>query len=325
MEKISIIVPVYNVQKYLDKCIESILVQTYSHLEIILIDDGSTDESGRICDYYGGIDNRIIVIHKENGGLSSARNAGLDVATGDYIGFVDSDDFIEPSMYEKMFLLLKKEECDVVECGINLCTDTDVYRFKQEKDYTMSGVEALKQHLKLDKRLLIPRTSVWSKLYKRSCWHKKRFPVGQVHEDYLLTCIIFYEAGKVGILMEGLYNHLTTNMESIVNSKFGKKDLYKQTQMKYRIDYLSDKNDSELLSLAKSAYYNNIIATIWKCNSNSMEETNLYIEIVKANIKEILHLQIPLKKKMELLLISYFSNGYFFVRGLYNSKMSKRL
>lgn len=105
---ISVIVPVYNVEKYLHKCINSILNQTYKNLEIILIDDGSTDNSGKICDEYALKDNRIKVIHKENGGLSSARNAGLDICSGDYIGFVDSDDYIAEDMYEYLYVNLKK-------------------------------------------------------------------------------------------------------------------------------------------------------------------------------------------------------------------------
>ena len=105
---ISIIVPIYNVELYLEKCIESIINQTYKDIEVILINDGSTDKSGIICDKYAKIDDRIIVLHKENGGVSSARNKGLDIAKGDYIAFVDPDDYIEPNMYEEMFWDYKK-------------------------------------------------------------------------------------------------------------------------------------------------------------------------------------------------------------------------
>lgn len=101
-ELISIVIPVYNVEKYIDKCLETIVKQTYQHLEIILVDDGSTDLSGEKCDLWKKKDSRIIVIHKENGGLSSARNAGINIATGDYISFIDSDDFIDLTMIEKL-------------------------------------------------------------------------------------------------------------------------------------------------------------------------------------------------------------------------------
>ena len=120
---ISVIVPIYNVERYINKCIDSIIHQSYKNLEIILVDDGSPDKCGEIIDEYSRIDKRIHVIHKSNGGLSSARNAGLDIASGDFIGFVDSDDWIEPTMYEEMLSFMEKEQLDLVECGINLVTN----------------------------------------------------------------------------------------------------------------------------------------------------------------------------------------------------------
>ena len=123
MPKISVIVPVYNVEKYLRKCIESILNQTFREFELILVDDGSTDSSGKICDEYALKDSRIKVIHKENGGASSARNAGLDVAKGEYIGFVDSDDWIEMDMYGELYRLIKENNTDISVCGINNIKD----------------------------------------------------------------------------------------------------------------------------------------------------------------------------------------------------------
>ena len=115
MELISVIVPVYNVEAYVAKCIESIQNQSYQHLEIILVDDGSTDDSGDICDQYAAYDDRIKVIHQENGGLSAARNTGIEAANGDYIGFVDSDDYIGLTVYEDMLHLLKENNLDIIE------------------------------------------------------------------------------------------------------------------------------------------------------------------------------------------------------------------
>ena len=123
MKKISVIVPVYNVERYLKRCIESIINQTYKDLEIILVDDGSTDSSGNICDEYKKIDKRISVIHKKNGGLSDARNEGLKVVTGTYIAFVDSDDFLDLDMYEYMQKNIEKENADIVICGTKIDYD----------------------------------------------------------------------------------------------------------------------------------------------------------------------------------------------------------
>ena len=115
--KISVIVPVYNVEAYLPRCVESIMAQTYQNLEIFLVDDGTKDNCGAICDAYARQDNRVRVIHKENGGLSSARNAGIDASTGEYLSFVDSDDWIEPDMYEKMMGLMEKYGVRLVCAG----------------------------------------------------------------------------------------------------------------------------------------------------------------------------------------------------------------
>ena len=125
---ISVIVPIYNVEKYINRCIDSIIEQTYTNLEIILVDDGSTDNSGSICDEYAKKDNRIKVIHKENGGVSSARNVGLDTAIGQYITFVDSDDYIEKKYCEILLKTLKKQKADCVACGYNR-----IYKNKEEK------------------------------------------------------------------------------------------------------------------------------------------------------------------------------------------------
>ena len=115
---ISVVVPIYNVDKYLDRCVESIIKQTYTNLEIILVDDGSSDNSPQICDNWNVKDKRIKVIHKENGGLSDARNVGLSFATGEIISFIDSDDWIEHEMFEKMLNRKKKDNSDIVSCGV---------------------------------------------------------------------------------------------------------------------------------------------------------------------------------------------------------------
>ena len=129
-ELISIIVPVYKVEKYLEKCVKSILKQTYTNLEIILVDDGSPDNSGKMCDELAKVDDRIKVYHKKNGGLSDARNYGVERANGEYIGFVDSDDYIHECMYEKLYEAIKKSGTLIVECGV-----TRVYKNKERPHY----------------------------------------------------------------------------------------------------------------------------------------------------------------------------------------------
>ena len=187
---ISVIVPVYNVEPYLRKCLDSILAQTYRDLEILVIDDGSTDGSGQICDEYKK-DERVRIFHTENKGLSAARNLGLDNATGDWIGFVDSDDWIEPDMYE---VLLRKAEdtgADVVECGVYLeypdCTEE-----RTRKNALMTGADAIHELLHG-----FISDCAWDKLWKKKCFTNFLFPEGRVHEDTAITCKILLNLNTV--------------------------------------------------------------------------------------------------------------------------------
>ena len=180
---ISIIVPVYKVEKQLNKCIESILNQTFKDYELILVDDGSPDNCGHICDEYEKKDSRIKVIHKKNGGLSDARNAGLDIALGKYIGFVDSDDIIHPQMYEKLYNCINKSNLDIVQCKFK--------RFKsiEEININISDSELnFKEYNSQDAIIdLIDNNKInvnaWNKLYKRELFQNERYPKGKIHED----------------------------------------------------------------------------------------------------------------------------------------------
>ncbi len=179
---ISVIVPVYKVENCLRKCVDSILAQTYTNLEIILVDDGSPDKSGQICEEYKKKDKRIKVIHKENGGLSSARNVGLDLARGEYYAFVDSDDYIEKETYELLYNAIKEYETDIACQGIirenEQTGDKQIIRTpEEEKVYNCT--EALYQIL-LSNEIGI---SVWSKLYKKEVFDNVRFPEGKTNED----------------------------------------------------------------------------------------------------------------------------------------------
>lgn len=203
---ISIIVPIYKVEEYLEKCVKSIISQTYRNIEIILVDDGSPDNCGKLADDLAKTDPRIKVIHKANGGLSSARNAGIDVAEGDYIGFVDSDDTIEPFMYEKLFLLLQKENTKLSVCAVNyVYEDGEVLRKKgigknETFDFRQAIIE-MNLHRYFD-------MGAWSKLYHRSLFEDIRFPVGKLSEDYYIMYKIFDKAQRVSYLDIPCYNYL---------------------------------------------------------------------------------------------------------------------
>lgn len=188
---ISVIVPVYNVESCLAKCLDSIIRQTYIDLDIIIIDDGSTDGSGGICDKFAEADVRIRVFHTENRGLSAARNIGLDVAIGEWIGFVDADDWIEHDMYEELFKRAQEVNADLVECGW--------YRVSQERTERISKDSCL---LSRDKAVhaLINGTiddCVWNKLWKKSCFEGVRFPNRRAYEDIATTCQVISKINLV--------------------------------------------------------------------------------------------------------------------------------
>lgn len=201
---ISVIVPVYNVEKYLPKCLDSIVNQTYRNLEIILVDDGSPDNCGTICDEYAKRDNRIRVIHKENGGASSTRNAGLDVALGEYIGFVDSDDMIHPEMYELLLNALRGSEKKIACCQSG-------WRPKETIEMTRIdprevGIEDTLNGIFLGK----VGTAVWCRLYHRVVWKELRFPVGETNEDYPLLVPTTVAAGGMVYVPAKLYYYRAT-------------------------------------------------------------------------------------------------------------------
>lgn len=211
-ELISVIVPIFNIKEYVEKCIKSIVGQTYTNLEIILVDDGSTDGSGEICDQFALQDDRITVFHKTNGGLSDARNYALDRVNGDLIAFVDGDDWIHPEMYEIMHSIMKEKNADIVTCG-----------FEQHK------IEFAKQHyiqdnlnikiLTREKALCdieTPLVVAWNKLYKSEIFSDIRYPKGKLHEDEYVIHRIFYKCTRIAVIDSPLYFY-TIRDNSIVS------------------------------------------------------------------------------------------------------------
>ena len=223
-KKVSVIIPVYNVKEYVEKCVETVIKQTYSNLEIILVDDGATDGSGEICDKLACKDQRIEVIHKKNGGLSDARNAGLKVVTGEYYLFVDSDDWISVNMVKRLVDCAEKEDADIVCCGffdvmkdeiINIPDNLDVQNLNRE--------EALKSILEGQ-----IRDYAWNKIYKRQVFDGLSYPVGRNYEDMATTYKAFLKAQKVSVLSESLYYYIQRE-GSISNSE----NKYKILKNKY--------------------------------------------------------------------------------------------
>lgn len=204
---ISVIVPIYNVEKYLTKCIESIINQTYKNLEIILVDDGSPDNCPTICDEYAKKDSRIKVIHKKNGGLSDARNAGLDIATGEYVMFIDSDDFIDIDMMKSMMNNMIDNNVDLVVCNIKYIYDNgEKVKYNQE-DKILDKHEAMKEYIKDG----IVQAIACNKLYKKKLISDLRYKVGKINEDEFFTYKIVDRTDRIYYNSKPFYKYLQRN------------------------------------------------------------------------------------------------------------------
>ncbi len=253
--KISVIVPVYNVKEFLNECVESILVQTFENFEILLIDDGSTDGSEKLCDELKTRDKRIRVFHQKNAGLSAARNFGIKEAKGKYLAFVDSDDSVKPAFLKNLHDSLKNDDSDIAVCGY----DKDI-----PEKITLSGKDACIRLLTKQENLDI---LAWNKLYKKSLFLENKifYPEGKIHEDNLTTYKLYSKVKKVSFVPESLYKYRKRS-GSITDKN--KKEFHlemRELAAHEAIDYL--KSDSELeqaaeisLLLAKFAWLDNSLA-----------------------------------------------------------------
>ena len=294
MVEISIVVPVYNVEKYLGNCIESILNQTFKNFELILVDDGSTDNSGKICDIYEKKDSRIKVIHKNNGGLSSARNAGLDIARGKYIGFVDSDDSIHPEMYEVLYNLIEKYKSDISCCNYKYTYDISNQNHEElnlNEVIEMSNIESIEKLY--DKDLGVKLVVAWNKLYHKRLFDKIRYKVGRLHEDEFMAHRILYNSKKITYVDNELYYYL--QREGSIMS---------QISYKRKVDALLSKSDRMMFcnKVGLTSMSDNI------CKTYEFEFFNLYKQLLNEGsenaefLKErrrdfILNLYILLRQK----------------------------
>lgn len=264
MEKcVSVIVPIYNVEPYLKRAVDSICNQTYSNLEIILVDDGSPDNCGKICDEYAALDARIKVIHKENGGLSDARNAGLDVAGGEYIAFIDSDDYIAADYVAVLLDALQKNDADVAMCSYALtsskdideavfdCSDTDDHT-RDDSVEVCDRKELLSNLYDANHRDATYFIVSWNKIYKASLWDGIRFPKGKIHEDEATTYRIYDRAKKGVYLHRPLYGYFSAP-DSITRSSFNLKRLDWMDALTDRITFFEEKKEWDQVWSARRA------------------------------------------------------------------------
>lgn len=238
MELISVIVPVYNVEKYLDRCVDSLVNQVYKNLEIILVDDGSPDNCPTMCDAWAQKDSRIKVIHKENGGLSDARNAGMAMVTGEYIAFVDSDDWVDLNLLHTLLTALKKSNSDIACCKIVKVREDE----KKSQvgnclgEYKLYDTESAMYELITDKDI---QQIVWNKLYKRKVLGNIKFKKGKYNEDEFWTYQVVGNANQIVVVDYPGYYYLQRN-SSIMGSAYSLKRLDAIDAKVYRQEYLAN-------------------------------------------------------------------------------------
>ena len=261
---ISVIVPVYNVELYIENCVNSILEQSYHNFEILLIDDGSIDKSGDICETLAIKDNRIKVFHKRNGGLSDARNYGINYAKGEYVCFIDSDDYVDKNYLKKLYEAIQKEKANVSLCSFTVVDEnkkelhSEIIRTPKKK---ITGKELLSEVLTSYGYQYVV---AWNKLYKLELFSDLKFEKGKVYEDEFINFVLFYDCSQVAIVHDSLYYYMQ-RQGSIVQSSMSIEKLSTQIELHHkRLKFYYENNDIELYTKAKQQYCNWIISSMTK-------------------------------------------------------------
>lgn len=304
---ISVIVPVYNVKDYLQECIESIKKQTYNNLEIIVVDDGSTDGSGELCDKLSLTDSRISVYHKKNGGLSDARNFGIKMAKGTYVGFVDSDDYISRDMYMTLWMMCKKYNTEIACARFKTVGDVlskmvpdetlieEVLPWDVALNSILSGNSSTKRYITI---------SVWDRLYKKKLIDGIEFPAGRCYEDIMFTTKVFERAQTVAYVNRSLY-YYRIRFGSITNNNLNFTNLFLKDNLAFRkeqIVFLHDKGKLETSVLAK-CYFLSDLFYIRKSITDDMKEIyKKYFIEGTPSICEILSAKHSVMNRVKLLI-----------------------
>lgn len=269
-ELISVVVPIYKVEKFLPTCVESIIGQSYRNLELILVDDGSPDSCPSICEKYKQVDSRIKVIHKKNGGLSDARNAGLKIAEGKWITFIDSDDYVGVDFLKELYTVAVLNEADISICDYSTVLDNNGQETRSSSVLGLSNVECLESiyHPKIHGMEFV----AWGKLYKTILFKKNNieYPVGKIHEDIFTTYKLIYAASKV-IFSNYIGYFYRIRKDSIMTSRFNLKRLAVLDAREEACDFFWKKGEWKVFQLAVNAYFREFVvlySELSKCKSD---------------------------------------------------------
>lgn len=280
---ISVIVPVYKVENELDRCVQSILGQTYKNLEIILVDDGSPDKCPEMCDRYAEKDRRIKVIHKENGGLSDARNAGLDIANGEYLAFIDSDDWVEENFIEHLAANLKSTKSDIAICGFMMVNEEGKKRhYTAAKEIEVFEHDAAMHELFAQQKF---GCMICLKLYRRDLFKDVRFPKGKLYEDIAVSIPLFERSERCVLSNAELYYYFQRN-SSIVNSKFNENKLDMLNYVQKMIEY-SHKNSHKYDMETEAFYLKAILMNLLQAYKDiDMEEARVAAKYLRGELRK---------------------------------------
>ena len=278
---ISVIVPVYRVEEYLERCVKSILSQTYKNLEVILVDDGSPDQCPAICDACAEKDARVKVIHQENKGLSGARNAGIDAASGEYLAFVDSDDYVSPHFIEELYQLLQDTGCAIGQCRFSYVKGDGLVE-EGDSAFCIYRGESLMEQLYGPEEKATCFVVAWNKLYRAELFKETgiRYPEGRIHEDEATTYRLFHEAKKLAFLDRALYGYYTENGGSIT-SVFSAKRLQWLTAHEERIVFFKKNGYEKLLPAAYRKLCDACITFYFRCTEQVKDAEELKKELRK--------------------------------------------
>ena len=309
---ISIIVPVYNVEAYLAKCVDSILAQTYTNLEIFLVNDGSSDCCGKLCDEYAKEDKRIKVIHKKNGGLSDARNVAIDVTTGEFITFIDSDDYVTDDYIMTLYSLIEKYECKVSIALYNTFVEGSKPKvvnrvYREDCQTNIKAIEEMFYQEKYD-------TASWAKLYHSSLFATGiRYPKGIVYEDLATTYLLIFQSDKVAFCNRRIYNYLLRR-DSIEGSSFSSKKMDSALKVCELME-----SHLDILGKVMQAYQCRMMSFFFHLllkMPDGYEQRNMLYKRIKAIRWSVLCNSRARKKARVASLLSYFGLGV--VKGVFH-------
>lgn len=312
MKKISVIIPIYNIEEYLPRCLESVLAQTYRNLEVILVDDGSWDNSGMIADQYVLKDQRIKVIHQKNQGVSAARNAGLDQATGEYIGFVDGDDYIEPDMYEILVHIMESEQVDIAHCGYQMVYPSKVeYYYNTHEKLIMDRKEGILELLKGRK----VEPGLWNKLYKAELFQTVRLPYGVAETEDLLCNFELFSVAEKSCFYDVSKYHYMLRCGSATNENLSEK---KRKDRYYVVNTILERinNQDGLYPVAYERYIRILVEN--SLQSEWLELRKESLEKLRKECRKVVECkELGMKIKGIVVMVVYFRSIYKGIRFFY--------